>query len=65
MTTEEKIRGAYERITTESGFKQTVGGFICFKAGYLAMLNSLENVWAETAVGCAEELYRLPEGVTK
>lgn len=36
MTTEEKIREAYERITTESGFKQSVGGFIYFKAGYLA-----------------------------
>jgi len=61
MTTEQKIREAYERITTESGFKQTVGGFICFKAGYLAMLNSLER-----AGGCGGmELYYLPNGVTR
>jgi len=55
--TEERIREAYERITAESGFKQTVGGFICFKAGYLFLLNSLQSI--------TPELYRLPEGVTK
>ena len=59
--TEEKIREAYERITTDSGFKQTVGGYICFKAGYLAMLNSLECVGTNKV----ETLYRLPEGVTR
>jgi len=58
--TEEKIREAYERITTESGFKQTVGGFILFKAGYLAMLNSLELDEMSCSI-----LYRLPEGVTR
>lgn len=58
---EEKIREAYERVTTKSGFKQTVGGFILFKAGYLAMLNSLEFVGSNKV----EMLYRLPEGVTR
>lgn len=71
MTTEEKIREAYERITTESGFKQTVGGFILFKAGYLAMLNSLERMGSQQVVnsrtgkGRNAPLYILPEGVTK
>ena len=58
---EEKIREAYERITTDSGFKQTVGGFILFKAGYLAMLNSLG--WSGSYGGA--DLYYLPEGVTR
>lgn len=60
MTTEEKIREAYESVTTKSGFKQTVGGFIYFKAGYLTLLNSLELVGSNKV----ESLYRLPEGVT-
>lgn len=61
--TEEKIREAYERITTESGFKQTVGGFICFKAGYLAMLNSLEPT--NYYVSHSATIYHLPGGVTR
>lgn len=35
--------------------------FLDFKAGYLAMLNSLEFVGSNKV----ESLYRLPEGVTR
>lgn len=63
---EEKIREAYERITAESGFKQTVGGFILFKAGYLALLNSLDGPLSIRVRGSVtQSLYALPEGVTK
>jgi hypothetical protein len=59
--TEQKIREAYGQHCCASGIVATVADFTLFKAGYIAMLNSLER-----AGGCGGmELYYLPNGVTR
>lgn len=57
---EEKIKEAYRDCDTIPE-----GTYEFFKAGYLALLNSLEPIFATTSVTKTELLYRLPEGVTK
>jgi hypothetical protein len=59
MTTEQKIREAFEKYR-----KLKIGVpyyYEDFEAGYLALLNDLELV-GENKV---EKLYRLPEGVNR
>lgn len=73
MTTEQKIREAFEK---EYGTPNEVlcevtywDQFDHFKAGYLTLLNELEPEMAITdrnfSTHLVEILYRLPEGVTK
>ena len=57
MNTEKKIREAYEKAVGDSPY---VGSYLSFEAGYLALLNSLEE-YDDFYVTC----YRLPEGVEK
>lgn len=59
MTTEQKIREAFEKYKAKTIFPESV----CeedFRAGYLALLNSLDE-HDDFYVTC----YRLPEGVTR
>jgi len=59
MNTEQKIREAFEKYKAKTIFPESV----CeedFRAGYLALLNSLEE-HDDIYVMC----YRLPEGVEK
>lgn len=60
--TEQKIREAYGQHCCAYGIVATVADFILFKAGYLAMLNSLERADSVLRVPA---LYYLPEGITK
>ena len=59
MTTEQKIREAYEKAVALSPY---IGSYLSFEAGYLALLNSLEPFVQYK--GC-KPVYRLPEGVTR
>ena len=56
MTTDQKIREAFITYDKASGPIE----FMCFRAGYLALLNSLEE-YDDFSVTC----YRLPGGVEK
>jgi hypothetical protein len=61
MTTENKILDAYAKAATEDC---RLCNYHNFKAGYMALLNELVphvSIYSDTP----EELYRLPEGVTK
>jgi len=63
MTTEQKIREAFEKYKAKTIFPESV----CeedFRAGYLALLNSLElSDWVRDSDNAS--LYALPEGVEK
>ena len=60
MTTDQKIREAFITYDKASGPIE----FMCFRAGYLALLNSLElSEWVRDSDN--EPLYALPEGVEK
>lgn len=63
--TEEKIREAFIAHRKLENIRQDSFEYYTFRAGYLALLNSLEYVFAETKVNKTETLYRLPEGVTR
>ena len=64
--TEEKIREAFRKFVKEhddiyDDWESFKASYQSFKAGYLALLNSLER-----AGGCGGmELYYLPNGVTR
>ena len=61
MTTEQKIREAFEKYKAKTIFPESV----CeedFRAGYLTLLNSLEPI---NIMGLRYTVYRLPEGVIK
>ncbi len=61
MTTETKIREAFEKHYGTMPFPDAEEMYPIFRAGYLALLNELEK-----AGGCGGmDLYYLPEGVTK
>ena len=63
MTTDQKIREAYFNYTlhTPEELQASYSGFETgFKAGYLALLNSLTYGGYDYG-----NMYRLPEGVTK
>ena len=61
MTTEQKIREAFEK-PVEGKMQKEWHTLDCFKAGYLALLNELEPFVQYK--GC-KPVYSLPEGVTK
>ena len=60
MTTEQKIRDAFINYDKATGPIE----FMCFRAGYLALLKDLElGDWARDSDNAP--LYALPEGVEK
>ena len=62
MTTEAKIREAYEQVCHDAAMPERTHGYIMFRAGYLALLNQLKmGGWTENK---RHILYRLPEGVS-
>lgn len=62
MTTEQTIREAYERYSGGYAPEEHEVSYQDFKAGYLALLNSLEKCGSELR---GRDFYFLPEGVTK
>lgn len=65
MNTEEKIREAFRKFVKEhddiyDDWESYKASYLSFKAGYLAMLNSLELDEMSCSI-----LYRLPEGVKR
>lgn len=66
MTTEQKIKEAFD-VHKRSMDIEDSPQFVDFRAGYLALLNSLEptGVFARNKEREQVMTYRLPEGVTK
>ena len=64
MTTEDKVREAFEKYKASKIYPESVA-YGYFRAGYMALLNELEPLFATTSVTKTELLYRLPEGVEK
>ena len=64
MTTEAKIREAFEKVKP---LTENLSQFMCFRAGYLSLLNELEFGGYNTTPQdmLMHKVYRLPEGVTK
>ena len=62
MTTEQKIREAYEIAVNNDPY---ISSLHCFRGGYLAALNDLISVGYRNAPWDLTMLYRLPEGVEK
>ena len=60
MTIEEKIREAF--LEFQRNMQVSDHHFYAFKAGYLALLNSLGRIGV---VGGGDDLYFLPKGVTR
>lgn len=65
MTLEEHIRSEFEKALPVAYGYGTKSDYLKFKAGYMALLNSLNGIEVLTAIGEATTLYRLPEGVEK
>ena len=59
--TEQKIREAFEKVKP---LTENLSQFMCFRAGYLSLLNDLK-MQSAIAKGEVQILYRLPEGIEK
>lgn len=64
MTLEEHIRSEFEKYSFHAPEEDEVT-FLDFRAGYMALLNSLEHCSKIKEPYTMSQLYRLPEGVEK
>ena len=62
MTTDQKIREAYEQAVKNDPY---ISSLVVFTGGYKAALDDLISVGYRNAPYDLTMLYRLPEGVTK